>query len=134
MAAHLLAVLPELGGEALTIGGVGKHSLANVADDPTATLVWPPQSGRLALVMAGRWRADRRHHRQADEGDPHRPAVDTAGKRTGRTARCNRSTRSHRRFAARLCRPVAVPLAANTPMEITWGSWTSGLSFRRGGR
>ena len=28
--AHLLAVLPELGGESLTIGGVGKHSLANV--------------------------------------------------------------------------------------------------------
>ena len=54
MARHLLAVLPELGGEALTIGGVGKHSLANVATHPTATLVWPPQSGRLQPHR--RWR------------------------------------------------------------------------------
>ena len=85
--AHLLAVLPELGGDALTIGGVGKHSLANVATHPTATLVWPPAS-------AGRLQPDRRRLGGAGDGDGeivvtptkailHRPAVDTAGQRTG---------------------------------------------------
>ena len=40
--AHLLAVLPKLAEDAIVIGGIGKHSLANVATHPTATLVWPP--------------------------------------------------------------------------------------------
>jgi hypothetical protein len=85
--AHLLAVLPELGGDTLTIGGVGNHSLTNVATNPTATLVWPPATpDGYSLIVDGAATAD------ADDGvilvTPtkailHRPAVDPAGKRTG---------------------------------------------------
>jgi hypothetical protein len=85
--AHLLAVLPELGDDALTIGGVGTHTLANVATHPTATLVWPPASpDGFSLIVDGAAAVG------ADDGvivvTPtkailHRPAVDTAGKRTG---------------------------------------------------
>ena len=85
--AHLLAVLPELGGDALTIGGVGKHSLANIATHPTATLVWPPASPEgFSLIVDGAATTG------VDDGaivvTPtkailHRPAVDTDGKRTG---------------------------------------------------
>lgn len=85
--AHLLAVLPDLAGEALTIGGVGKHSLANVASHPTATLVWPPATpDGFSLIVDG----------TAEPGPGeseivvtptkailHRPAVDSDGKRTG---------------------------------------------------
>jgi hypothetical protein len=85
--AHLLAVLPELDGDAFTIGGVGKHSLANVATHPTATLVWPPASpDGFSLILDGAATAG------DDEGQIivtptkailHRPAVDAAGQRTG---------------------------------------------------
>jgi hypothetical protein len=85
--AHLLAVLPELVGDALTIGGVGKHSLRNVATHPTATLVWPPASpDGFSLIVDGAAAVG------GDDGvivvTPtkailHRPAVDSAGKRTG---------------------------------------------------
>ncbi len=85
--AHLLAVLPELAGDALTIGGVGKHSLANVATHPTITLVWPPASpDGFSLIVDGTAKTG------ADDSvivvSPtkailHRPAVDIAGKRTG---------------------------------------------------
>ena len=85
--AHLLAVLPEMGGESLTIGGVGKHSLANVTTHATATLVWPPtKPDGYSLIVDG----------TAAEGDTdgeivvtptkailHRPAVDADGQRTG---------------------------------------------------
>ena len=85
--AHLLAVLPELSPDALTISGVGTHSLANVATHPTATLVWPPPSpDGYSLIVDGT--------AAAGNGDGeivvtptkailHRPAVDTEGKRTG---------------------------------------------------
>ena len=84
---HLLAVLPDVRGESLTIGGVGKHSLANVTALPTATLVWPPTSpGGYSLIVDG----------TAAVGDSdgeivvtptkailHRPVVDADGQRTG---------------------------------------------------
>ena len=85
--AHLLAVLPELTPDAVTISGVGTHSLANVAIHPTATLVWPPPSpDGYSLIVDGT--------AAAGDGDGeivviptkailHRPAVDTTGKRTG---------------------------------------------------
>jgi hypothetical protein len=85
--AHVLAVLPELGGDALSIGGVGKHTLANVTTHPTATLVWPPSSpDGFSLIVDGSATVS------AGDGEIvvtptkailHRPAVDTAGKRTG---------------------------------------------------
>ena len=84
---HLLAVLPELSPDALTISGVGKHSLANVELHPTATLVWPPASpDGFSLIVDGT--------ATTGDGDSeivvtptkailHRPAVDADGKRTG---------------------------------------------------
>ena len=135
---HLLAVLPELGGEALTIGGVGKHSLANVATHPTATLVGHPpvrtasassSMARPTGAMTASSSSGRR--RRSSTGPPSTPPASAPARlRPGVIA----PPGAIGVFAARLCRPVAVPLAANTPMEITWGSWTSGLSFRRGGR
>jgi hypothetical protein len=85
--AHLLAVLPELDGDHLSIGGVGRHSLENVASNPIATLVWPPATpDGFSLIVDGTGAAGE------GEGEIvvtptkailHRPAVDTAGKRTG---------------------------------------------------
>jgi hypothetical protein len=85
--AHLLAVLPEISGDTLTIGGVGKHSLANVDTHPTATLVWPPAApDGFSLIVDGA--------ASAGDGESeivvtptkailHRPAVDADGRRTG---------------------------------------------------
>ena len=80
-------MLPELGGDALTIGGVGKHSLANVAAPPDG-------NPGLATGQSGRVQPHRRWRRPTGAADGeivvtptkailHRPAVDTAGKRTG---------------------------------------------------
>jgi hypothetical protein len=83
--AHLLAVMPELVDGGLVVGGVGRHSLANVDANPTATLVWPPTAaGGFSLIVDG----------TATNGGGeitvtptkailHRPATDAAGNRTG---------------------------------------------------
>lgn len=83
--AHLLAVLPELVDGGLVIGGVGRHSIANVDAKPAVTLVWPPpDAGGFSLIVDG----------EAKSGDGaitvtptkailHRPATDDVGRRTG---------------------------------------------------
>jgi hypothetical protein len=85
--AHLLAVLPELTGDRLAIGGVGKHSLANVGANPVATLVWPPASpDGFSLIVDGSaavGAADGEIVVAPTKAILHRPAVDAAGKRTG---------------------------------------------------
>ena len=85
--AHLLAVLPELDGDALTIGGVGKHSLANVETHPSATLVWPPATpDGFSLIVDGAaagGTGDGEIVVTPTKAILHRPAVDTDGKRTG---------------------------------------------------
>jgi hypothetical protein len=83
---HLLAVLPELDSDGFTIGGVGKHSLANVVTHPTATLVWPPASpDGFSLIVDGQaaGNADGEIVLTPTKAILHRPAVDAAGKRTG---------------------------------------------------
>jgi hypothetical protein len=85
--AHLLAVLPELGGDHLTISGVGKHSLANVAANPVTTLVWPPATpDGFSLIVDGTAAANEEHAEivvTPTKAILHRPAVDAEGKRTG---------------------------------------------------
>ena len=85
--AHLLAVLPELSPDALTISGVGKHSLANVATHPTATLVWPPAGpDGYSLIVDGTavpGSSDGEIVVTPTKAILHRPAVDDEGKRTG---------------------------------------------------
>lgn len=52
--AHVLAVLPEVSGGALAIGGVGRHSQENAAARPDVTLVWPPtEPGGFSLLVDG---------------------------------------------------------------------------------
>jgi hypothetical protein len=83
--AHLLAVLPEFVDGGLLIGGVGRHSLGNVDVHPTATLVWPPQEeGGFSLIVDGAAAAqDGEITVTPTKAILHRPATDTAGKRTG---------------------------------------------------
>jgi hypothetical protein len=85
--AHVLAVLPELAGDRVTIGGVGTHSLANVGGNPVATLVWPPASpDGFSLIVDGSaalGAADGEIVVTPTKAILHRPAVDAAGKRTG---------------------------------------------------
>jgi hypothetical protein len=85
--AHLLAVLPELAGDGLAIGGVGKNTLANVATNATATLVWPPATpDGFSLIVDGAASADEAASEIAvtpTKAILHRPAVDAEGKRTG---------------------------------------------------
>jgi hypothetical protein len=85
--AHLLAVLPELSPDALTISGVGKHSLANVELHPTATLVWPPTSpDGFSLIVDGTatvGTSDGEIVVKPTKAILHRPAVDAEGNRTG---------------------------------------------------
>ena len=71
----------------MTIGGVGKHSLANVADNPSATLVWPPVApGGYSLIVDGTASADDAAATivvTPTKAILHRPAVDPDGKRAG---------------------------------------------------
>jgi Pyridoxamine 5'-phosphate oxidase len=86
---HLLAVLPEITGATLTIGGVGKHSLANVETHPNATLVWPPAApDGFSLIVdgaasAGKGDGDSEIVVTPTKAILHRPAVDADGRRTG---------------------------------------------------
>ena len=70
-----------------TISGVGKHSLANVATHPTATLVWPPASpDGYSLIVDGTAATGSRDGEivvTPTKAILHRPAVDAEGKRTG---------------------------------------------------
>lgn len=83
--AHLLAVLPELADGTFVVGGVGRHSLANVASNPASTLVWPPvAAGGFSLIVDGTaTAADGEITIAPTKAILHRPAVDAAGQRTG---------------------------------------------------
>jgi hypothetical protein len=85
--AHLLAVLPELDGDHLSIDGVGRHTLANVATNPVASLVWPPAApDGFSLIVDGAAAAGKNDSEivvTPAKAILHRPAVDAAGRRTG---------------------------------------------------
>lgn len=51
---HVLAVTPDVVDGGVLLGGIGRHTLANVAGNPTATLVWPPtEAGGYSLLVDG---------------------------------------------------------------------------------
>ena len=52
--AHVLAVTPQLTGAALSVAGIGRHSVANASARPQVTLVWPPSTdGGYSLIVDG---------------------------------------------------------------------------------
>lgn len=52
--AHVLSVWPDVTEEGLVVDGVGRHSQANAAAQPTVTLVWPPADpGGFSLLVDG---------------------------------------------------------------------------------
>jgi hypothetical protein len=83
--AHVLAVLPEVSGESLVVGGVGRHSQENVAARPAVTLVWPPtQPGGFSLLVDGTAAVDGSTIRVAPtKAILHRPATAPDGTRAG---------------------------------------------------
>lgn len=83
--AHVLAVTPELVDAGVLLGGIGRHTLANVAEHPTATLVWPPVSdGGYSLIVDGAATADGETVTVAPaKAILHRPAPGPDGKRAG---------------------------------------------------
>lgn len=51
---HVLSVWPHVTEEGLVVDGVGRHSQANAAAQPTVTLVWPPADpGGFSLLVDG---------------------------------------------------------------------------------
>lgn len=51
---HVLSVWPDVTEEGLVVDGVGRHSQANAAAQPTVTLVWPPADpGGFSLLVDG---------------------------------------------------------------------------------
>lgn len=51
---HVLSVWPHVTDEGLVVDGVGRHSQANAAAQPTVTLVWPPADpGGFSLLVDG---------------------------------------------------------------------------------
>ena len=52
--AHLVAVVPVVAGGVLEVGDLGLRTMANAADRPDVTLVWPPRAaGGHSLIVDG---------------------------------------------------------------------------------
>jgi hypothetical protein len=84
--AHLVAVLPVLGGGSLVVGGLGRHSIANATGNPAVTLVWPPtEDGGYSLIVDGTATVADASSVQVEPTKAilHRPAVAADGSRTG---------------------------------------------------
>lgn len=107
---HLVAVTPQFGDRTITVGGVGRHTVANVQGCGRATLLWTPANPTdYSLIVDGDATlqdadadlgadagVDRGGEERASERtEPavisivptkailHRPAVDPAGRRVG---------------------------------------------------
>jgi hypothetical protein len=83
--AHLVAVTPELVGDHLVVGGLGRHSTANAAANPDITLVWPPPvEGGYSLIVDGTASVDDASvHLRPTKAILHRPAVGEDGSPCG---------------------------------------------------
>ncbi len=83
--AHVLAVTPVLGDDGLVVGGVGRHSVANVAAHPDVTLIWPPpEPGGYSLLVDGTATAlDSTITVRPAKAVLHRPAPGADGLRAG---------------------------------------------------
>ena len=56
---HAVAVRPVILEEALAVGGLGSRTLANLAERPDVTLLFPPrESGGYSLIVDGRASTD----------------------------------------------------------------------------
>lgn len=87
---HLLAVTPTFGAETITVGGVGRHTSANVRASGQATLLWAPAvPSDYSLIVDGIATVDEVGVVTIvpTKAILHRPAVDTAGQRTGNDCR-----------------------------------------------
>jgi hypothetical protein len=52
---HAVAVRPEVQGEALSVDRLGRRTLANLAERPEVTLLFPPrEEGGYSLIVDGR--------------------------------------------------------------------------------
>lgn len=87
--AHVLAVTPDVTAVGVVVGGVGRHTVANVAGNAIATLVWPPVAdGGYSLIVDGSAVADDSGETAVVTVAPtkailHRPAPGEDGKRVG---------------------------------------------------
>lgn len=85
--AHVLAVTPDVVDGGVLLGGIGRHTLANVESNPTATLVWPPVApGGYSLLVDGTATSDTEAATvtvSPTKAILHRPAPGEDGKRAG---------------------------------------------------
>lgn len=85
--AHVLAVTPDVVDGGVVLGGIGRHTLANVGENPTATLVWPPVvAGGYSLLVDGAATSDAEAATvtvSPTKAILHRPAPGEDGKRVG---------------------------------------------------
>ena len=73
--------------ERIVLGGIGRHTFANVDDNPIATLVWPPvAAGGYSLIVDGAVSADEPAATVSvtpTKAILHRPAPGEDGQRVG---------------------------------------------------
>lgn len=85
--AHVVAVTPDIVDGGVLLGGIGRNTLANLATNPTATLVWPPVvAGGYSLLVDGTATADPDAANVTvapTKAILHRPAPGEDGKRVG---------------------------------------------------
>lgn len=77
---HIVAVDPTLSERAILLAGIGSTSRANLAVEPSLTLLWPPGSGRGLRTDRRRDRADRSGYRRG-AAYPGSPAPSRSGGR-----------------------------------------------------
>lgn len=82
---HVVAVTPVLTAEGIAVGGMGRHTMANLAANPLVTLVWPPRAeGAYSLIVDGTAAgAEATVTVTPTRAILHRPAPDADGQRVG---------------------------------------------------
>lgn len=74
---HVVATQPRVDGRSVTVADLGRRSLANAAEHPLVTLVWPPtDAGGYSLIVDGEVEsnADSSIAIRPDRAVLHRPA------------------------------------------------------------
>lgn len=82
---HVVAVTPVLAADGIAVGGMGRHTLANLATNPLVALVWPPRvEGAYSLIVDGTATgADETITVTPSRAILHRPAPGADGQRVG---------------------------------------------------
>jgi len=83
--AHVLAITPEITGDGIVCGGLGRHSLGNATANANVTLVWAPAAATdYSLIVDGEAAVDGEQIVVTPrKAILHRPARDPSGARTG---------------------------------------------------